>query len=78
MTLPQGSYVLCVFKRQESFYQCWEDLKNFEDKLLSKNLKHFKQEHDFISQKNANIGGTHSNHYALEGSRAIIREDLKY
>jgi hypothetical protein len=73
-----GQYVLFVFKGHDSFYQCWEDLKNFEDKLLSKNLKEFKQGHDFISQKNANIGGRHSNHSALECSRVITRDDLKY
>jgi len=78
MTLPQGSYILLVFKGHDSFYQCREDLKNFEDKLLSKILKHYKQGHVSISQKNINIGVTHCNHYALEGSRVMIREDSKY
>ena len=45
--------------------------------FFRKNLKKFKQRYGFISQKNANIGVTHSNHYALEGSRVVIRENLK-
>jgi len=67
-----GQYVLFVFKGHDSFYQRREDLKNFEI------LKQYKQGHGYISQKNANIGVTHSNHYALKGYRFMIREDSKY